>query len=65
MNKVTMYQYSNCGTCRDAVKSLLSKGVEVNKIELWDLPPSPQKLKQLIELSGLEIKKFFNTSGEV
>ncbi|HEY0828094.1 MAG TPA: Spx/MgsR family RNA polymerase-binding regulatory protein [Bacilli bacterium] len=65
MNKVAMYQYSKCGTCRDAVKSLTSRGVEVNKIELFDHPPSPQELKRLIELSGLESKKFFNTSGEV
>ena len=61
----TMYQYSKCGTCRDALKSLAAKGLEVHKVEVFDHPPKSRELKKLIRLSGLDIKKFFNTSGDV
>ncbi|OXM86676.1 arsenate reductase family protein [Paenibacillus rigui] len=62
---VTMYQYPQCGTCRNALKSLKEKGVEVETIHVFDHPPSRGQLAQMIEQSGLEIKKWFNTSGEV
>lgn len=65
MKKLTMYQYSKCSTCRDAVKVLKSNGYEIHSIEIFDNPPDIETLSELIHLSGLEIKKFFNTAGEV
>jgi len=62
---VTCYQYPKCGTCRNALKSLKQKGWEVDEVHLFDNPPDSARLKQLIQLSGLDIKKWFNTSGEV
>jgi arsenate reductase len=62
---VTVYQYPQCGTCRNALKSLKQKGLEVEAIHIFDNPPDSGQLKQLIEQSGLELKKWFNTSGEV
>jgi arsenate reductase (glutaredoxin) len=62
---VTMYGYSKCDTCRDALKSLKRKGVDPVIIDLFETPPSADTLREIIDRSGLEIKKFFNTSGEV
>ncbi|MED3082825.1 arsenate reductase family protein, partial [Bacillus swezeyi] len=58
------YWYPKCGTCRKAKKWLEDHGVEVNGIHIAEEPPSKEKLKQLFENSGLELKKFFNTSGQ-
>lgn len=62
---ITVYQYPQCGTCRNALKSLKEKGQEVQSVHLFDNPPSREQLKQMIGQSGLDIKKWFNTSGEV
>ncbi|MFH5185916.1 arsenate reductase family protein [Paenibacillus sp. TAB 01] len=62
---ITVYQYPQCGTCRNALKSLKEKGREVESVHIFDNPPSREQLKQMIEQSGLDIKKWFNTSGEV
>jgi arsenate reductase len=61
----TMYWYPKCDTSRDALKSLKRKGIEPETINLFETPPPAQLLSSLIDSSGLEIKKFFNTSGEV
>lgn len=63
--KITIYQYPQCGTCRDAIKSLKAKGHEVDSIHIVDNPPSVESLRELIGKSGLDLKKFFNVSGEV
>jgi len=58
-----IYQYPKCGTCRKALKWLDENGVTYESIHIVEQPPSKEELKKLIEKSGLEIKKFFNTSG--
>ncbi|WP_335870272.1 arsenate reductase family protein [Bacillus sp. 2205SS5-2] len=61
---VTFYQYPKCGTCRKAKKWLEENNVQVDDIHIVENPPSAELLKQLHEKSGLELKKFFNTSGQ-
>jgi arsenate reductase len=63
--KVTAYHYPKCGTCRNAIKWLEAKGFETDKIDIFEAPPSKEELHKLLKLSGLGIKKFLNTSGEV
>lgn len=65
MKKLTIYEYPKCGTCRTAVKSLKSKGYALDSHNLFEQAPSVATLTELINRSGLDIKKFFNTSGEV
>ncbi|GGD49096.1 arsenate reductase family protein [Paenibacillus nasutitermitis] len=65
MKKLTIYEYPKCGTCRSAVKSLKSKGYMLESHDLFEQAPSVGILTGLISRSGLEIKKFFNTSGDV
>jgi arsenate reductase len=63
---VKIYGYDKCGTCRDAAKWLKAHDVKIEQsIPLFETPPSAKELKKLLTDSGLEIKKFFNTSGEV
>jgi arsenate reductase len=66
MSKViTVIQYPPCSTCRAAVKSLKAKGYEVTAKHIVEETPSAEELQELLDLSGLDIKKLFNTSGEV
>ncbi|TDG00444.1 arsenate reductase family protein [Paenibacillus piri] len=62
---VTVYQYPQCGTCRIALKWLKQEGLEVEPIHVFDNPPDSVTLKTLVGQSGLDIRKWFNTSGEV
>jgi arsenate reductase (glutaredoxin) len=63
---VKFFGYDKCGTCRDAAKWLKAHDVKIDEsIPLFDAPPSAKELKKLLTDSGLEIKKLFNTSGEV
>jgi arsenate reductase len=64
MSKLTVYEYSKCGTCRNALKWLKQAGHEVETVPLLERPPSAEELKQLIARSGLDVRKFFNVSGE-
>ncbi|PAD74918.1 arsenate reductase family protein [Paenibacillus campinasensis] len=65
MSKLTVYQYPKCGTCRNAVKWLQQQGHELELVHIFEQPPGEHELADLIAKSGLELKKFFNTSGEV
>lgn len=64
-NQLTIIQYPKCGTCRSAVKSLQSKGHDVHTRHIVEQTPTAEELKEIVANSGLELKKFFNTSGEV
>ena len=55
--------YRKCSTCMKALKWL-----EVNQVVFDERPikeenPSYEELKDWYEMSGLPLKKFFNTSG--
>lgn len=65
MSKLTVYQYPKCSTCRSAVKWLKDAGHELELIHISETPPSVEQLRRLVAESGLPLKKFFNTSGEV
>ena len=57
--------YRKCSTCLKALKWL-----EVNQVVFDERPikeenPSYEELKAWYEMSGLPLKKFFNTSGLV
>lgn len=64
-NKLTIYEYPKCGTCRSAVKSLKALGRELEQKHIVENPPTVEELKVLLQTSGVELKKFFNTSGDV
>ncbi len=60
----TFYWYPKCGTCRNAKKWLDEHGVAYEAVHIAENPPSRDELKKLYESSGLELKNFFNVSGQ-
>lgn len=56
-------QYPKCTTCRKAKKFLQENNVEFNDRDITIENPTVKELESWINLSGLEVKKFFNTSG--
>jgi arsenate reductase (glutaredoxin) len=61
---LTFYWYPKCGTCRNAKKWLDAHQLTYKEIHIVEHPPSRDELQQFFENSGLELKKFFNTSGQ-
>lgn len=61
---LTFYWYPKCGTCRNAKKWFEENEVEFKEVHIVDNPPSKDVLKSIYEASGVELKKFFNISGQ-
>lgn len=59
-----VYLYPRCGTCRKAKKYLQEHEIPFEEIHIVENPPSKETLKELVEKSGLPIRRFFNTSGQ-
>lgn len=59
-----LYWYPKCGTCRKAKKWLEEHGKTFNAIHIVENPPTKEELSSFYKKSGLELKKFFNTSGQ-
>ena len=55
--------YPKCTTCQKAKKWLDENNIEYTERHIVENNPSYDELKQWYEKSGLELKKFFNTSG--
>ncbi|MHC3572151.1 arsenate reductase family protein [Streptococcus suis] len=60
---ILFYEYPECSTCRAAKAELKSLGLEFEAIDIKSTPPSAEELKAWMEATGLELKKYFNTSG--
>lgn len=56
-------QYPPCSTCQKAKKWLDARGIEYTDRHIKEQNPSYEELKAWYEISGLPLKKFFNTSG--
>lgn len=56
-------EYPKCTTCQKAKKWLEEKGVAFQDRHIKEQNPTKDELKQWHEKSGMDIKKFFNTSG--
>ena len=57
--------YPKCGTCKKAEKYLLDKGVQFTKRDIKENKPTLAELTQWYQDSGLPLKRFFNTSGNL
>lgn len=58
-------QYPKCTTCKKAKKWLDDNGVSYEDRDIKLNNPSYEELKDFYEKSGIDIKKFFNTSGMI
>ena len=57
--------YSRCTTCKRALKWLDEHGVSYTLRDIKEENPTAEELAEWHKLSGLSIRKFFNTSGMV
>ena len=58
-------QYPPCSTCQKAKKWLDARGVAYTDRHIKEQNPTYEELKVWYEMSGLPLKKFFNTSGMI
>lgn len=56
-------EYPKCSTCQKAKKWLVEHNVEFEDRHIVEQNPTQAELTGWIARSGLELKKFFNTSG--
>ena len=57
--------YPRCSTCKKAQKWLDEKGISYTLRDIKEENPSFDELREWYERSGLDIKRFFNTSGQL
>jgi arsenate reductase len=63
-SSMTVYTYSNCSTCRDAVKWLRARGVAFVEKPIRETPPSVAELQRMLAYQDGNLRRLFNTSGQ-
>lgn len=63
MIKVLVYR--RCSTCRKALKWLEQNNIAFEERSIVEENPTFEELKEWHAKSGLPLKKFFNTSGNI
>lgn len=58
-----VYCYSRCSTCKKALKWLDENRIEHEVIDIKTDHPDEEALRKYYAMSGLPLKRFFNTSG--
>lgn len=61
--KVLFIEYPKCSTCQKAKKWLTENNIDFTDRHIVEETTSAEELREYIKKSGLDIKKFFNTSG--
>ncbi|MDE7248431.1 MAG: arsenate reductase family protein [Lachnospiraceae bacterium] len=65
MGKITVLSYAKCSTCQKALKWLDEQGVAYELRPIKENNPTAEELKKWYQKSGLPLKRFFNTSGNL
>ena len=60
---IKVYCYSRCSTCKKALKWLDDNHIKHEVIDIKEEHPDEIALRKYYALSGLPLKRFFNTSG--
>lgn len=55
--------YPKCTTCKKAIKFLKDNNIKFTERDIVKDNPKQEEIKKWIKQSGIDIKKFFNTSG--
>ncbi|MCH1953875.1 arsenate reductase family protein [[Clostridium] innocuum] len=63
--RMLFIEYPTCSTCRKAKEYLQDAGMELEIRHIVEETPTVEELRAWVKQSGLELKKFFNTSGNV
>ncbi len=62
---MTIFCYPRCSTCAKAIAFLDAKGLTYTYRDIKLNRPSKEELRSLFQRSGLEPRRFFNTSGQL
>lgn len=57
--------YPRCSTCKKAQKWLDEHGVSYDYRDIKEDNPTESELREWLDKSGLDVKRFFNTSGQL
>lgn len=57
--------YDKCGTCKKAEKWLAEHGIKAEKRDIKTEKPSEEEIVKFHKVSGLPLKRFYNTSGQL
>ena len=60
---IKVYCYSRCTTCKRALKWLDENRIEHQVVDIKTEHPDEETLRKYYAMSGLPLKRFFNTSG--
>lgn len=63
--KILIVGYPRCTTCKKAEKFLQDKGLNYEYRNIKEENPNVKELEKWHKESGLPLKRFFNTSGQV
>ena len=62
---ITVYCYSKCTTCKKALKWLDDRKIKYELKNIKTEHPDEKMLRELHRKSGLPLRRFFNTSGQL
>lgn len=62
---ILFLEYPKCSTCKKAKTWLESAGITFTDRHIVENNPTVEELKKWHQISGLPLKRFFNTSGLV
>lgn len=60
-----IYIYSKCSTCQQALRFLTQNGIQFLAKEIILTPPSLEELEKMLSFQEGDLKKLFNTSGQL
>ncbi len=60
---IKIYCYNRCSTCKKALKWLDENNIEYTEIDIKENHPDEKTIREYYSISGLPLKRFFNTSG--
>lgn len=60
---ITIYHNPDCGTSRNTLAMIRQSGVEPTIIEYLKMPPSREKLVELIEAMGIPVRALLREKG--
>lgn len=65
MDKVLFVEYPKCSTCKKAKAWLDAHGVAYDDRHIVEDNPTADELARWQQMSGLPVRRFFNTSGQL
>lgn len=60
-----IYVYSKCSTCQKALRALKKMKIPFTTKEITEEPPTLPELQRMLKFQNGNLKKLFNTSGQL